>query len=53
LFVVRVWEWQNREKMILNIAVFVVMVWGGQYREEIKLNIIVFVMVWESNRERN
>jgi len=31
VFVVRVWEGQYKEELILNITVFVVSVWGGQY----------------------
>jgi len=42
VFVVRFWEWQFREKLILNITVLVVRVWERQFREELILKITVF-----------
>ena len=52
MFVVKFWEGQYREELILNFSVFVVRVWGGQYREELILNVTVFVVsFWEVNTE--
>ena len=32
MLVVRVWEEEYREELILNVTVLVVRVWGGQWR---------------------
>jgi hypothetical protein len=44
VFVVRVWEGEYREELILNITVFVVSVCVVEYREELILNVTVFVV---------